>query len=211
MATKTSKASPRGTKAVAKKKGILSKVNFYSRKTQFIIVVLIIAIAGGGYFTYKSFAATVVSSDSAARMADLSNPKIPTVVEQLSSTGKANTRVARLSPGQSIKFYFESATSHGNACITARYENPGGAKPSILSFTASPNVTGPGATTQQSTRYVSLHNSYEKVCSGTIGGWSTAGGNVVIRNNGPSTVRMNLFTFERPDAPAPAPAPAPAK
>lgn len=35
-----------------------SKFNLQSRKVQFFVVILIIAVIGGGYFTYKSFAAT---------------------------------------------------------------------------------------------------------------------------------------------------------
>lgn len=49
---------------IAKKssKGFLGKkFNLQSRKVQFFVVILIVAILGGGYFTYKSFAATEVT------------------------------------------------------------------------------------------------------------------------------------------------------
>lgn len=40
-------------------KGFLSKkFNLQSRKVQFFVVILIVAVLGGGYYTYKSFAAT---------------------------------------------------------------------------------------------------------------------------------------------------------
>lgn len=42
----------------AKKKGLLKRINFTSRKTQFVIVILLVGIMGGGWFTYKSFAAS---------------------------------------------------------------------------------------------------------------------------------------------------------
>ncbi len=57
MATKT-KAPSRSTKPTTKKRGLFSRVNFSSRKTQFLVSILIIAVAGAGYFTYSSFAAS---------------------------------------------------------------------------------------------------------------------------------------------------------
>lgn len=40
-----------------KGKGLLSKINFTSRRTQFLVVILLVAVLGGGWFTYRSFAA----------------------------------------------------------------------------------------------------------------------------------------------------------
>lgn len=58
---KTSKTTKRPTASSGKKKGILGRsFNLKSRKVQFVVAILIVAILGGGYFTYKSFAATKI-------------------------------------------------------------------------------------------------------------------------------------------------------
>lgn len=55
MPTKSKKSSLATSK---KKGGMLSRVNFSSRKTQFITVILIVGLMGAGWFTYRSFAAS---------------------------------------------------------------------------------------------------------------------------------------------------------
>ena len=55
--TKTTRASSKTTK-----KGIFRKINFSSRKTQFLATILIVAVAGAGYFTYQSFASTIIAA-----------------------------------------------------------------------------------------------------------------------------------------------------
>ncbi len=56
VATSSSKAS---NKSKATKKGLLGRsFNLQSRKVQFVVFILVVAILGGGWFTYKSFAAT---------------------------------------------------------------------------------------------------------------------------------------------------------
>lgn len=55
MPTKSKKSSIATSK---KKGGLLSRINFSSRKTQFITVILIVGLMGAGWFTYRSFAAT---------------------------------------------------------------------------------------------------------------------------------------------------------
>lgn len=57
MAKTTKKAPKRAT--TTKKKGFLGRsFNLRSRKVQFMVFILIVAILGGGYYTYKSFAAS---------------------------------------------------------------------------------------------------------------------------------------------------------
>ncbi len=69
MLTKTpiKKTTRTTTKTTTQKKGFFKRrFNLQSRKVQFVVVILIVAILGGGWFTYKSFAATVSYSFSPA-------------------------------------------------------------------------------------------------------------------------------------------------
>ncbi len=59
---KPTKTAPKRTNKSKTKKGKLdfltNRINFKSRKTQFILTILVFALVGGAWFTYKSFAAT---------------------------------------------------------------------------------------------------------------------------------------------------------
>lgn len=58
MAKTTKPVPKRTTSSSSKKQGFLKRsFNLKSRKVQFFIVILIVAVLGGGYYTYKSFAA----------------------------------------------------------------------------------------------------------------------------------------------------------
>ena len=94
MATKTAKQP-------VKKKGILSKINFRSRKTQFIASILVIAIAGAGYFTYQSFAATASWSYTVANGGLETPPKSSTLcsMSTQADASKNNTVVQVLGCG----------------------------------------------------------------------------------------------------------------
>jgi len=48
----------KNTKQSNQKKSVLNKLGGLSKRSKFIVVVLIFAVLGGGYLTYKSFAAT---------------------------------------------------------------------------------------------------------------------------------------------------------
>ncbi len=48
----------KNTKQSKQKKSVLNKLGGLSKRSKFIVVVLIFAVLGGGYLTYKSFAAT---------------------------------------------------------------------------------------------------------------------------------------------------------
>lgn len=65
---KPTKTAPKRTNKSKTKKGKLdfltNRINFKSRKTQFILTILVFALVGGAWFTYKSFAATEVYSYS---------------------------------------------------------------------------------------------------------------------------------------------------
>lgn len=52
----------KNTKQSNQKKSVLNKLGGLSKRSKFIVVVLIFAVLGGGYLTYKSFAATAYVS-----------------------------------------------------------------------------------------------------------------------------------------------------
>ncbi len=63
---KPTKTAPKRTNKSKTKKGKLdfltNRINFKSRKTQFILTILVFALVGGAWFTYKSFAATATAT-----------------------------------------------------------------------------------------------------------------------------------------------------
>lgn len=201
MATKTSKASPRGTKAVAKKKGILSKVNFYSRKTQFIIVVLIIAIAGGGYFTYKSFAAT-----SRVYTATIANGQLLALTSstQINDAAKNNNKVWKVSPG--------------GALLTARFTKPAGVgqvsgaviradQPAVVRIKPYGD-TSAGEPLLATTSWSAVTSGKKWNASGSV-----PNAYISLHNTSNTTVYVSEIYINQDSAPTPAlaPAPAPAK
>lgn len=117
---KTTKSNKRTISV--KKRGFLSKINFRSRKTQFIAVVLIVAVMGAGWFTYRSFAGSWAAQVNASWL-----DRTP-VQEQLASTNKKGTWVARLSPGERIIWdippNYLQVGSRRRICWTARFERP---------------------------------------------------------------------------------------
>ena len=67
---KPTKTAPKRTNKSKTKKGKLdfltNRINFKSRKTQFILTILVFALVGGAWFTYKSFAATETTYSNGA-------------------------------------------------------------------------------------------------------------------------------------------------
>ncbi len=61
----------KNTKQSKQKKSVLNKLGGLSKRSKFIVVVLIFAVLGGGYLTYKSFAATVGPASILTRGANL--------------------------------------------------------------------------------------------------------------------------------------------
>lgn len=123
---KTTKRTKRT--ASTKKRGLLSRINFNSKKTQFVAVIVIVALMGGGWFTYRSFAGSWAAQVDAAIL-----DRSP-VQENLASTGKNGKWVARLSPGESITWdlppNYLQVGSKRRTCWTARYERPSNWSPS---------------------------------------------------------------------------------
>jgi hypothetical protein len=86
----------KNTKQSKQKKSVLNKLGGLSKRSKFIVVVLIFAVLGGGYLTYKSFAATTLIDSKAA--ADTGNLRNGAYVktETLSNSGKNGTKVVAL-------------------------------------------------------------------------------------------------------------------
>ena len=61
----------KNNKKSKQKKSVLNKLGGLSKRSKFIVVVLIFAVLGGGYLTYKSFAATAGPSSSISVGANL--------------------------------------------------------------------------------------------------------------------------------------------
>lgn len=57
---KTTKTTRKASPASNKKSGLKRRFDLTNKKVQFFVVIGIVAILGGGYFTFKSFAATGV-------------------------------------------------------------------------------------------------------------------------------------------------------
>lgn len=85
----------------AKKSTLDRSFNLKSRKIQFIVAVLIVAILGAGYFTFKSFAGTVAYSFS-PQINNLSCiPSKPgcRVETETSTDGKSSTKTLHMQAG----------------------------------------------------------------------------------------------------------------
>lgn len=62
---KKSKSSSRSTNVNISKK-LASKINFRSKRVQLLLTIAIFGLIGGAWFTYRSFAATVVFTGTVA-------------------------------------------------------------------------------------------------------------------------------------------------
>ena len=96
---KATKVAPKHTStssksSVVKKKGLLGRsFNLQSRRVQFFVVILIVAILGGGYFTYKSFAATSVQFTPTEIYTRIGGGNNGYLVTELQQGAKKNTQV----------------------------------------------------------------------------------------------------------------------
>jgi hypothetical protein len=163
-------------------------------------VIVLVALMGAGWFTYRSFAATQTALITAAQL-DRS-----AVTEDKASTGKNGNRVARLAPGESIKWTVSpnvlNNSSRYQFCLTTRYENPStSSKPAQLTMFVRQlvgwnNSTGTG-TKFADTRYALLANSYQQVCTRTFTGWGRDAAEITVANNGPSTARIYLMLVNK--------------
>ncbi len=118
---KTSKTTKRTTSA--KRKGIFSKINLSSPKTRFVAAILLVAVMGGGWFTYRSFAATPTNIYVQCTPSNCLNAKTLGVnAFNATDSNKNNMPMYRLAKGGEA--YTKSLTIPGNAtlqyCATVR-------------------------------------------------------------------------------------------
>jgi hypothetical protein len=107
---KTTKSTKRPTTAKQKKGGLFSKINFRSRRTQFISVILLIAVMGGSWFTYRSFAA----SSGISIFATNATTNGQRIVEKRTNSGKNDVSVVSINSRQNIIWYTGQSTVKGN-------------------------------------------------------------------------------------------------
>ena len=114
---------PPTKKTSSKKKGFLSKINFSSRKTQFMATILVIAVTGAGYFTYQSFAATVLA---ATRTAGNLYPTYTTGAVGVNDANKNNTPVFKLTKNGDVYANFPTVSAGRTVryCAMVRADAP---------------------------------------------------------------------------------------
>lgn len=108
--TKTTKSTKRSSAVKQKKGGLFSKINFKSKKTQFIAVIALIAIMGGSWFTYRSFALNDMTSQFAANM--ITNGQ--KIQETRTTSGKNDVTIVAIQGRQNIVWYTGRTVVRGN-------------------------------------------------------------------------------------------------
>ncbi len=116
---KTTKSTKRTSSA--NKISLFGKINLNSSRNRFIAVILLVAVMGGGWFTYRSFAATTY------HILNASNARISTgssiVIDNTADTDKANKNVIAIEPGGSVSRDKEVVMDGGGyfrICVKAR-------------------------------------------------------------------------------------------
>jgi len=200
---KPTKTAPKRTNKSKTKKGKLdfltNRINFKSRKTQFILTILVFALVGGAWFTYKSFAATEVYSYSPVNGTLKCYNKIVTSCSQISDTGigKNSTTVLKFDGGHGVK-----ATSKPMASIGGKYRICIVAKGSRAKF-SSPSLRSSVMPLHSPTKYTNF-------CTNSVYQEPNELKAPTIRVDG-STVDIAMMMVERMGQPATNSAPAPAK
>jgi len=210
MATKTTKAPSRGTKTSSKKKSFLSKINFSSRKTQFMATILVIAVAGAGYFTFKSFAATgtQIASYTVANgqlTGDTTDPNSKWSVA--TDATKNNVQVIQLSGNRAKTRLNSFSTAYLSKART--YQTCA----MVRKISGAPiiQVVGPGSSSVPLSHNVSS-SSYAEFCnSPKVGEFSVGTPPAVLNIKAGTVVSVSSVYIMDVTPAAPAPAPAPAK
>jgi hypothetical protein len=194
---KTTKSTKRTT-TTAKKKSGLGKLNFNSRKTQFITVIVLVALMGAGWFTYRSFA---LSNANTIASANLDNTPVS---ENTGTSGKAGLRVAQLEPGQNLNTW---VTNSNVMRKSKKYKVCGsfrtvGRTPSDVSVLVQQVKglwrVGDGFTKGYNIR-VASGNKYvgaPQYCTAAFQGWGGDALYVTVKNNGPSAVRSGSLILQ---------------
>jgi hypothetical protein len=206
---KPTKTAPKRTNKSKTKKGKLdfltNRINFKSRKTQFILTILVFALVGGAWFTYKSFAATEVYSYSPVNGTLKCYNKIVTSCSQISDTGigKNSTTVLKFDGGHgsasgSSKAYIVAGSQY-RTCVIAKSLGPVefSVNPNVISFNDIIHMTGNG-------------NSYQKACTIPWTMSTTGYQSVGVNPSGGATnitTYVERLTVERLSFDTPAPAP----
>lgn len=207
MPTKT-KSKKNSVVTSKKKRGILYKINFNSKKTQFITVILLVAVLGGGWFTYRSFAAETAST------ANVGNSKLrcvsgSTACSTPTEAKKNNIPVVQLGYlGNSFSIHdfmgYNPAPSAVDVCI---YATSGGGV-----INARVEDRGAGGRVVLEKQY-SIVGEYKWYCMPTARTSGSAFGvrvNISAPAKTGNTVRISAIQA-KPGAFIPLPAPAPAK
>jgi hypothetical protein len=85
----------KNTKQSKQKKSVLNKLGGLSKRSKFIVVVLIFAVLGGGYLTYKSFAGTR-TTETITYASELPGSLSKCNVNKVNDPGKNNTVVMQI-------------------------------------------------------------------------------------------------------------------
>ncbi|MFO0887438.1 MAG: hypothetical protein U0413_04420 [Candidatus Saccharimonadales bacterium] len=181
-------------------KGFFGKsFDLKSRKVQFFVVILIVAILGGGYFTLKSFAATVaysyspvnntlVCKEKCKKVNDTGIAKNSTTVLSITSLGKV---------AGSSNAYMVGGDKYQTCIVVKAQDNLSYLE--VQPFGQKPNLFG----------LSSANNTYQKACTPPWTNSTTGYRSVSISgvNRGKTPILIENVTIERVTFNANAPAP----
>ena len=202
--TKTNnKSSAKATKT-SNKSGKLSfltnKINFRSRKIQFLLTILVFALVGGAWFTYKSFAAEPIQTATFGTANMLAydgggkygctGQKLVDMV-QVSEEQKNNQNVWVLKNRGSciISAYKPSASVADSYRVCVFAKGMGN-----IEFPSLGNSVGQAA--------VGVSTGYVKRCSGTVRYEANRVEPIVIRNSSGQRLQVGTVTLERMGLPS---------
>lgn len=188
--SKTSKSSKQ-----TKKSSIFSKINWGSKKVQLLLVVLIFGVIGGGYYVYKSSAATAIESRMASTLGGGSN------VTDVYSDNKRGQVVKRLRPGQSIQWDIPgnrmSNRSRYMLCAIARGE---GGYPGLrmqAQQLMGARLTVGGGLNASWTRHTQSAKNFKQVCTTYFTGFGRDKLRFKITNTGNHSALIELMSLHR--------------
>ncbi len=107
-----------------RKTGFLNRTGYSSKRTQFIVVMLIVAVMGGAWFTYRSFAATLQVIETCVPNSCLDAKTLGVNAFRYKDASKNNIDTYRLSSGGVAHvpkgFNMPSSGATWQVCYTAR-------------------------------------------------------------------------------------------
>lgn len=186
---KTTKAtrSTKSTKSSGSKKGIFSKINFKSRSTQLIFTVLIFALVGGAWFTYRSFA--FVGSKATVGAGTLTNRSPGAYPYKETSGSKSGATVMQLSDWQHVTWRASSYHEPGSiikVCAVAKKTSPNAQGSLIATVNNGPST------------HIAISNTdYATTCNNVGVGNVTGNPTIKYMYRGSGTVRVGSLTVEQ--------------